>query len=102
MPVDRPFIQVKAMLIALSEDLTAHAVSVNPPASGNPDGSHRLVGGTINLGKTHRDAIVRGVDEKFSATIHVLNVLGAVEGNFRRDDAIADGGLFLHCGHLAP
>lgn len=46
MPVDRSSIRVKAMLLALDDGRTAHAVSLNPPTSEHPVGYHRLIGDT--------------------------------------------------------
>lgn len=65
--------------------LHRHAVSVNPPTSENPAGYHRLIGGGVELGETHRDAIVREVDEELGATIRDLSLLTAVESIFHID-----------------
>ena len=53
MSIDRSVIRVKAMLIALNDDHTAHAVSLNRPTVENPQGYHRLVGGSVELGESH-------------------------------------------------
>ena len=37
-PLLATFIRVKSMLIAPSDDYSAHAVSVNPPTAENPKG----------------------------------------------------------------
>ena len=42
------------------------------PSAENPQGYHRLIGGSVNLGEPHRDAIVREVDEELGATIRSL------------------------------
>jgi ADP-ribose pyrophosphatase YjhB (NUDIX family) len=76
-PVDRSFIRVKAMLVAPDEGFTSHAVTLNPPTRENPHGYHRLIGGSVELGETHRDAIVREVEEELGATIHDLRFLYA-------------------------
>lgn len=55
--LDRSRIRVKAMLIAPNDAFTAHAVSLNPPTAENPNGYHRLIGGSVELGESHRDAI---------------------------------------------
>ncbi len=68
MTVDRSIIRVKAMLIAPNHDRTAHAVSLNPPTAEHPEGYHRLIGGGVELGETHRQAILREVDEELGAT----------------------------------
>ncbi len=102
MPIDRSFIRVKAMLVAPNEDGTAHAVSLNPPTAENPHGYHRLIGGSVELGETHRDAIVREVHEELGAKIHDLAHLTAVESIFRIDGALGHEIVFLYSGRLDP
>ncbi|MGI8522253.1 MAG: NUDIX hydrolase [Nocardioides sp.] len=102
MSVDRSFIRVNAMLVAPNEDLTAHVVSVNRPTNENPDGFHRLVGGGVELGETHREAIVREVDEELGATIHDLAFLATVENIFWIDDVLGHEIVFLYSGRLEP
>ncbi|GHJ60126.1 hypothetical protein NOK12_26440 [Nocardioides sp. OK12] len=79
MPLDRSFIRVKAMLLAPDTDGTAHAVSLNPPTTENPLGYHRLVGGSVELGETHRHAIRREVREELEADVHDLELFEIVE-----------------------
>lgn len=102
MSVDGSFIRVKAMLVVPNEDLTAHAVSLNPPTQENADGYHRLVGGGVELGETHRDAIVREVDEELGATIHDLAFVATVENIFRIDGVLGHEIVFLYSGRLEP
>ncbi len=90
------------MLVAPNEDLTAHAVSLHPATDENPDGYHRLVGGGVDLGETHRDAIVREVDEELGARIHDLAFLAAVENIFRIDGVLGHEIVFLYTGRLDP
>ncbi len=90
------------MLVAPNEDLTANAVNLNPPSQENPDGYHRLVGGGVKLGETHRDAIVREVDEELGATIHDLAFVATVENIFRIDGVLGHEIVFLYCGWLEP
>lgn len=35
---------------------------MNSPTEENPDGYHRLIGGSVEMGETHREAIVREID----------------------------------------
>jgi ADP-ribose pyrophosphatase YjhB (NUDIX family) len=102
MAVDRRFIRVKAMLVAPNGDRTAHAVSVLPPTAEHPDGYHRLVGGGVEVGETHRDAIVREVAEELRATIHDLAFLATVENIFRIDGVLGHEIAFLYTGRLDP
>ena len=102
MAIDRSVIRVKAMLIAPNADLTAHAVSVNAPTAENPDGYHRLIGGSVELGETHRDAIVREVDEELGASIRDLTFLTTVENIFRIDGVLGHEIVFLYTGRLDP
>lgn len=90
------------MLVAPNADLTSHAVSLNPPTQENPDGYHRLVGGGVELGETHRDAIVREVDEEVGATIHDLAFMATVENIFRINGELGHEIVFLYSGRLEP
>lgn len=102
MAVDRSFIRVKAMLVAPNEGRTAHAVSLNPPTAENPDGYHRLIGGSVELGETHRDAIIREIKEELGATVHDLTWLATVENIFRIDGMLGHEIVFLYSGRLDP
>ncbi len=102
MTVDRSFIRVKAMLLAPNREFTAHAVSHNASTIENPQGFHRLIGGSVELGESHRDAIVREVDEELGATIDELTFLGAVENIFHIDGTLGHEIVFLYSGHLDP
>ncbi|WP_353647550.1 NUDIX domain-containing protein [Nakamurella sp. A5-74] len=101
-PVDRSFIRVKALLIAPNDDRSAHAVSLNLPTAEHPAGYHRLIGGGVELGETHRDAIIREVDEELGATIHDLELLATVENIFRIDGVLGHEVVFVHTGRLDP
>lgn len=90
------------MLIAPNGDLSAHAVSVNPPTTENPEGYHRLIGGSVELGESHRDAIAREVDEELRATIQDLAFLATVENIFRIDGKLGHEIVFLYSGRLEP
>ena len=102
MAVDGSFIRVKEMLIAQSDDLTSHAVTLNPPTEENPDGYHRLIGGSVELGETHRDAIVREVAEELGATINGLSFVAALENIFRIDRVLGHEIVFLYSGSREP
>ena len=102
MPVDRSHIRVKAMLVAPDVDLTAHAVSLNPPTAEHPTGYHRLIGGSVELGESHRDAVVREVHEELGATIRDLTFLAALESIFRIDGTLGHEVVFLYSGRLEP
>lgn len=90
------------MLIAPNDDLTAHAVSVNAPTAENPDGYHRLIGGSVQLGEFHRDAIVREVHEELGAAIQKLDFLATVDNVFRMDGSLGHEVVFLYSGRLEP
>lgn len=102
MPIDRSLIRVKAMLIAPNEELSAHAVSLNAPTAENPRGYHRLIGGSVELGESHRDAVVREVHEELGATVRDLIYLAAVENIFRIDGELGHEIVFLYAGRLDP
>lgn len=101
-PVDRSYIRVKAMLIAPNDDGSAHAVSLNQPTEENSDGYHRLIGGSVELGETHRDAIVREVHEELGARIRDLQLLTTIENIFRIDGTLGHEIVFLYVGRPEP
>jgi len=101
-PIDRSHIRVKAMLVAPNAQGTAHAVSVNAATAENPDGYHRLIGGSVELGETHIDAVRREVREELSAAIHDLSYLGLVENIFRIDGEVGHEIVFVYTGRLDP
>jgi 8-oxo-dGTP pyrophosphatase MutT (NUDIX family) len=80
--VDRSDIRVKAMLIVLHPEGARHLVSVNAPTVENPQGFHRLVGGSVELGERLDEAIVRELDEELGARIHDMRHLGMMETSF--------------------
>ncbi|WP_417562508.1 NUDIX domain-containing protein [Microbacterium sp.] len=102
MPVDRCYIRVKAMLIAPHVDRSRHLVSVNAPTTENPRGFHRLIGGSVELGETHRDAIIREVDEELGARILDLSHVGVVENIFRYNGELGHEIVALYTGRLVP
>ncbi|MBO9626553.1 MAG: NUDIX domain-containing protein [Microbacterium sp.] len=102
MSIDRSRIRVKAMLVAPNAEKTAHAVSLNAPSAENPDGFHRLIGGGVEIGETHGDAIRREVREELSATIHELRYLGVLENIFQFDGQLGHEIVFVYTGRLDP
>jgi ADP-ribose pyrophosphatase YjhB (NUDIX family) len=95
-------IREKAMLVAFDEAGTHHAVSHNPATVENPLGYHRLIGGSLEPGETHRQAIMREVDEELGATIRELTYLGAVENIFRLNGEPGHEIIALYTGRLVP
>jgi len=98
----RSHIRVKAMLIAPNSAGTAHAVSVNQPTLENPEGYHRLIGGSVEFGETHRDAILREVGEELGATVNRLTYLGVAENIFEMNGRLGHEIVFLYTGRLDP
>ncbi len=90
------------MLIAPSTDGLRHLVSVNAPSEENPVGFHRLIGGSVELGETHQEAIVREVDEELGARIVDLRHLGVVENIFRYNGELGHEIVALYSGTLDP
>lgn len=95
-------IRVKAMLIAPNSDFTAHAVALLPATAENPEGYHRLVGGGVEPGETHREALLREVREELGAEVRDLQYLGCVESIFTINGATGHEVVFVHCGRLDP
>ncbi|MDR6868200.1 ADP-ribose pyrophosphatase YjhB (NUDIX family) [Microbacterium resistens] len=102
MTVDRSYIRVKAMLIAPNDDGSHHLVSSNAPTSENPLGFHRLIGGSVELGETHQEAIVREVGEELGARILDLTHLGMVENIFRYNGELGHEIVALYSGRVEP
>lgn len=90
------------MLVAPNRDRTAHAVSVLPPTAEHPDGFHRLIGGSVEFGETHREAIEREVQEELAAVIRDLRYLDVVENIFRMNGAVGHEVVFVYTGRLDP
>lgn len=102
MTVDRSMIRVKAMLIAPNEAASAHAVTLNVPTAENPEGYHRLIGGSVEFGETHREAVLREVHEELGAAVDDLELLTAVENIFHIDEVLGHEIVFLYTGRLNP
>lgn len=100
--VDRSYIRVKAMLVAPNAEGTHHAVSLNPPTAEQPEGHHRLIGGSVELGETHRDAIVREVQEELGVTISGLRFVTTLENIFRINGELGHEIVFVYTGRLDP
>lgn len=100
--VDRSSIRVKAMLVALDDDALTHAVSVHAPTAENPAGFHRLVGGSVEPGERHRDAVVREVAEELGARIIEPRLMTVLENIFTIDGTLGHEVVFLHAGRLTP
>ncbi len=95
-------IRVKAMLIAPNEDTSAHAVTLNVPTAENPEGYHRLIGGSVEFGETHREAVRREVHEELGAAVEDLELLATIENIFHIDEVLGHEIVFLYSGRLDP
>lgn len=100
--VDRSVIRVKVMLVALDDGGLTHAVSVHAPTAENPAGFHRLVGGSVELGERHGDAIVREVGEELGSRVRDLRLVTVLENIFSIDGVLGHEVVFLHTGRLEP
>ncbi|MEV7620728.1 NUDIX domain-containing protein [Microbacterium sp. NPDC089321] len=101
-PADRAHIRVKAMLVAVHSDGTRHLVSSNPPSSENPQGHHRLIGGSVELGELLQDAIVREIHEELGARVRELKHLGVIENIYRYNGEPGHEIVALYTGRLDP
>lgn len=90
------------MRVAPNGDHTAHAVSLLPPTLEHPGGYHCLIGGSVELGESHRAAIVREVGEELGATIHDLTYLDVVANIFQIDGVLGHEIVFVYTGRLDP
>lgn len=102
MPVDRSYIRVKAMLVVPNSEGSHHLVSVNEATPENPQGFHRLVGGGVELGETHKDAVIREVDEELGAQIIDLAYLGMIENIFRYNGELGHELVAVYAGRIDP
>ncbi|WP_301485025.1 NUDIX domain-containing protein [Intrasporangium sp.] len=73
-----------------------------PPTAENHDGFHRLIGGSVELGETHREAILREVHEELGAAVRDLAYLDVVENVFRINGVLGHEVVFLYTGRLDP
>jgi ADP-ribose pyrophosphatase YjhB (NUDIX family) len=78
------------------------AGSVNGPTTENTNGYHRLIGGSVEVGEVHRDAITREVQEELGARIEGLTYLAAIENIFRINGEVGHEIVFLYSGTLDP
>ncbi len=62
-------IRVKAMLVIPHPSIPAHLVSAHASTLENPRGFRCLIGGSVEFGETHREAIAREVEEELGARI---------------------------------
>ncbi len=90
------------MLIAPNSDHSAHAVTLNPATAENPEGYHRLIGGSVEFGESHQDAIRREVEEELGAAIEDLVLLTVVENIYTVDGEPGHEIVFLYSGRLSP
>jgi ADP-ribose pyrophosphatase YjhB (NUDIX family) len=95
-------IRVKAMLIAPDSEVKAHAVSVCPPTHENPRGYHRLIGGGVEMGETHRQAVIREVREELNASIRDLTYLDVLESIYSINGRDGHEIVFVYTGRLDP
>ena len=95
-------IRVTAMLIVPSGDGLRHLVSRNVQTTENPAGFHRLIGGGVEFGETHREAIIREVHEELGARILNLTHLGVVENIFHINGKPGHEIVALYSGELYP
>ncbi|MEO7420892.1 MAG: NUDIX domain-containing protein [Ornithinibacter sp.] len=95
-------IDVKAMIIVPSRDRLTHAVSLMPPTAEHPRGYHRLIGGRLESGETHEEAIRREVREELGAHIRDLAFLEVVENIFDINGVPGHEVVFVHTGRLDP
>lgn len=90
------------MIIAPDAEGAAHAVSLCPPTPENPLGYHRLIGGSVEMGETHREAVVREVREEVGAAVRDLTYLDVVESIFTVDGRAGHEVVFVYTGRLDP
>lgn len=102
MPEVEPKIRVKAMLIAPDDDLKAHAVSLLPSPLENPKGYHRFIGGGVEFGETHAQAVIREVREELGASIRDLTYLDVVESIYSINGRTGHEIVFMYTGRLEP
>ncbi|MEO7058124.1 MAG: NUDIX domain-containing protein, partial [Lapillicoccus sp.] len=73
-----------------------------PPTRENPHGYHRLIGGGVEMGETHRDAVIREVREELDASIRDLTYLDAVESIYAINGQTGHEIVFVYTGRLDP
>lgn len=88
MSVDRSIVRVKAMLVVPSADGSHHLVSA--------------IEGSVELGETFEQAIIREIDEELGASIIDLTQLGDVESIFTYEGALGHEVVAVFAGRLDP
>ncbi len=61
-----------------------------------------MIGGSVELGESHRDAIVREVRKELAATVHHLTFLAVLENIYRLNGELGHEIVFLYSGRLDP
>jgi ADP-ribose pyrophosphatase YjhB (NUDIX family) len=90
------------MVVLTSADATHHAVARFGPTLENPQGFHRLIGGSVEPGESAREAAVREVREELGAALVDLVRLGVLENIFELDGQPGHEVVFVHAGRLDP
>lgn len=81
---------------------THHLVVSYPARQEHPEGFHRLVGGSVELGETHSVAIAREVEEELGAALQDTTLIGVVESIFTDAGELGHEVVFVHVGRLDP
>lgn len=93
-------IRVKSMLVLPHPDGQRHLVSRLAASPESPDGFHRLIGGSVELGETAAEAAHRELHEELDATVTSLTRLDVVENIFRHCGALGHEIVFVFTGRL--
>jgi 8-oxo-dGTP pyrophosphatase MutT (NUDIX family) len=93
-------IRVKAMLVLPHPDGDRHLVSRLAPTRENPEGYHRLIGGSIEPGERAVDAARRELDEELGAAVDHPDLIDVVESIYRLDGTLGHEVVFVFSGRL--
>lgn len=100
-PRPRP-IRVKAMLVVPNDDFSAHAVALYPPTDENPLGYHRFMGGSLELGEPHAEAVRREAREELGAELTTLRLAEVIESIYTLNGRLDHEIVFMYVGRPDP
>jgi len=90
------------MLVVPNDDFTAHAVAQYPPTAENPLGYHRFVGGSLELGEPHAEAVRREAREELGAELTDLRYGDVIESIYTLNGRLDHEIVFLYVGRPDP
>ncbi len=99
--MDRSYIKVKALAVAMDAAGTHHAVLRGDDPSKTPPSFHRPLGGGVELGERSEAAVTREIAEELGTTLVEQRLLGVLENIFVYAGEPGHEVAFVYAGRLA-